>query len=120
MEAEDVPYGSGFILLSEHGRLWTNQVGGYACYHPEARGFFAPFRLPKDLDTALQAIFQGRFNGWCTPGDFDERAANAFDTAWDDEYIPVKVDRSQLSSACEAWVPVLIAGTPRSLRFKEK
>jgi hypothetical protein len=34
--------GIGLILLYPSGIWYTNQTGGYSCFHPEVEGMFVP------------------------------------------------------------------------------
>jgi hypothetical protein len=108
--------GLGIIFSHDHGQVWTNQAGGYACNHPEHRGVFFSILSSPMAESVLSAYFTGpKWGGWCTgiaSLAFDEESAHVVDAILkaleDRKKIPVglRVDRERLGGCMEAWVYV--------------
>jgi hypothetical protein len=89
----------------------TNQVGGYACDHPEVEGFYVPLGTNDLVQNVLLPYFYGpgKYQGWCIEG-IDEADADWLDR----EILPhlwgvaALVDRSRLDHGEEAWIPVVV------------
>ena len=103
--------GIGLIIAHLSGVLYTNQVGGYACLHPEIEGVFTP--LEDDfgkLEYKLSNYFVGpKWKGWCYQG-IDAETADFIDKhlhSWKPTS-RLSVDRAKLKESCEAWIWVKI------------
>ena len=111
------------------GVEYTNQVGGYSCTEMSLEGYVLPTRVPF---TDLQAMFwppdpiydkdlpepenppPNRYQGGCTPdGILDEADANWLDALFAHKVSTLgdrpilRIDRSRLKEAMEAWLPIL-------------
>jgi hypothetical protein len=60
----------GLIVLDETGVRYTNQVGGTACGHPVATGFYVPLRLHSEIPVTITSTDAGLL-----PDSFVGRAA---------------------------------------------
>lgn len=99
----------GLIIACKSGVTYTNQVGGYACHHPEIEGVFAP--LPGSINEKLEAFFTGpKWNGRCYD-EIDEETANFIDALLREVDLASSlcVDRERLGESCEAWIWVKIS-----------
>lgn len=55
--------GLGLIIPFPSGVIYTNQVGGLGCLHPEIEGVFAPLSTGnKKILFALENHFKGNWN----------------------------------------------------------
>ncbi len=106
--------GIGVIVIHKTGVLYSNQVGGYSCLHPEIEGAYIPLNNEMVAqEKELMAFFTGaKWQGWCSEkidvetADFiDDILSKSPDTVY------LKVDRSKLEMSCEAWVYVKIIPT---------
>lgn len=103
--------GLGLIVLFPSGVIYTNQVGGYACLHPEAEGIFVPLSVRhKKISFALQQHFKGDWSH------LKESDADVVDKLLrSDNFDFIGVDRTKLEESFEAWVYVDIAETSEML-----
>jgi hypothetical protein len=94
----------GLIILFPSGVIYTNQVGGYACLHPEIEGIFLPLSIGhKKVLFALQQHFNGSWNH------IEKSDAEIVDKLLhNDEFRFIKVDRTKLEESFEAWIYVEI------------
>lgn len=64
------------ILLSDPvglSKLYTRQVGGYACNHPKANGYILELPDTEEASGILSDHFTGElYGGWCCDGIMDE------------------------------------------------
>lgn len=101
--------GLGLIIACPSGVLYTNQVGGYACRHPELEGVFVP--LPGSACERLNVHFTGpKWSGHCYDG-IDDTTANFIDAilAELDLGTSLCVDREKFADSCEAWIWVTLS-----------
>lgn len=97
--------GLGLIVLHPSGVLYTNQVAGNGCFHPEVEGVFVP--LETDVNryelNALEQHFKGSWNS------LNESEADLIESIlrksrcglnW------ISVNRTRLKESFEAWVYV--------------
>lgn len=99
----------GLIIACKSGVTYTNQVGGYACRHPEIEGVFVP--LPAGISEKLEAYFTGpKWNGRCYD-EIDEETASFIDSVLNavDLAGSLCVDRERLTESCEAWIWVKLS-----------
>lgn len=96
--------GLGLIVLFPSGVIYTNQVGGFACFHPEVKGIFAPLSIGhKKILFALQQHFNGNWHH------IKEKDAEVVDKLLrSDGFGFLKVDRTNLENSFEAWIYVEI------------
>ena len=105
--------GTGLIVSYPTGVVYSNQVGGHACYQQELEGFFVPVANDCGLapngslrspETELFAYFSQN----PTFGEFTEKDAAAVESAFANFPIwsGIKVDREKLDQSHEAWVYV--------------
>lgn len=103
------------IVPGQSGVVYTNQVMGYACVHPEIEGFLVPFvpDYPIDergrpaVDTLaerLRAVLENAM--WMTASQADQVDSILEDFA---ESRGTVVDRTRLKDSGEAWVHVNVA-----------
>lgn len=99
----------GLIVLRHSGVYFSNQTGGYACYHPIVEGVFIPLgEEASNQEKELQGHFTGhKWAGWCCDG-IDGETADFIDSvmAKSDLTKDVTVDRARLKESHEAWVHV--------------
>jgi len=50
----------GFIYPCKSGIVWSNQVGGISCGHPEIEGVYVPLPSPKFKDDPLVDYYMSR------------------------------------------------------------
>ena len=102
----DIGNFSGIIVPLKTGVIWTNQVGGTYCGHPELEGIFLPAVGEIDDDLSLSDLYQETY---------DLNLVQRFLNIWglEDLFIPANPD--DLSEAlgpaailAEAWVPLRI------------
>jgi hypothetical protein len=107
----------GLIILHPSGVLYTNQVGGHGCFHPEAEGVFFPLPVSpygRELG-ALSEHFKG---SWEALNEFEADMVDSVlrkssvDLSW------ISVDRSRLKDSFEAWVYVNLS--PRKTGMRER
>lgn len=96
--------GLGLIISFPSGVIYTNQVGGYACLHPEVEGVFVPLPVGhKKILFALQTHFSGNWHH------LEEKDADVIDKLLrSDDFGYIKVDRNRLSDSFESWIYVEI------------
>lgn len=92
--------GTWLIILDDTGLLFTNQCGGYACNHPEARGFLVP---ANHLLGRVYFHFEETLLSHCDSG-ISHPIADLLDTLLDTH--DLLVDRERLADCQEAWVYV--------------
>ncbi|MCB1277693.1 DUF6210 family protein [Prosthecobacter sp.] len=100
----------GLIIACKSGVTYTNQVGGYACRHPEIEGVFVP--LPGSMSEKLDAHFTGpKWCGHCYDAIDDETASTVDEILAELAFVSttVRVDRKKLADSCEAWIWVTIS-----------
>jgi hypothetical protein len=85
--------------------LYTNQVGGHGCFHPEIEGVFFP--LQTDVNRYELNTLEQHFRGsWDALNEFEANLVDTVlhrssrDLSW------ISVDRSRLKDSFEAWVYV--------------
>jgi hypothetical protein len=95
----------GIILPYATGFVFTNQVGGHACNHPELEGLFIP--LDDGEERPTREAFQQHFHGsWAT---LTNEEATMIDGALLKGNLGfITVDRTRLPDSVEAWVHVLL------------
>ena len=100
---------AGLIIACKSGVTYTNQVGGYACRHPEIEGVFVP--LPTNISEQLEAFFTGpKWNGRCYD-EIDEETASFVDSLLQTPDLggTLCVDRARFKESCEAWIRVKVS-----------
>ncbi len=118
--ALDLPFSRGILMLDPKGFLFTHQSGGFACNHPQERGF--PWIGGHQLDCALAEVcsfIYDEFQGYCVPSDhffvtdggnyyagpITNRDANKMNAIFASYGLDdLKVDRSKLDKSMEAWI----------------
>lgn len=107
----DNPHFLGLILPEPSGYLWTNQVGGTMCAHPDLEGIFIP--LPAEWKAA--EIADPLFNVY--PNESDGPGAVAkFLEAYEHLNNALLPAPDFYPEFCEAWIPVQVrAGLENSL-----
>jgi hypothetical protein len=94
--------GLGLIILFPSGVVYTNQVGGLGCLHPQAEGVFVPLSIRhKKVLFALQQNFNG---DWHHIKETDAQIVDKLLRSDGFEFI--KVDRTKLEESFEAWIYV--------------
>lgn len=95
-------YGIGLIVSFPSGVIYTNQVGGFGCFHPEIEGVFVPLEIEhKKILFALQQHFGGDWNH------IKDSDADVIDKLLrSDDFDFIKVDRTKLEESFEAWIYV--------------
>jgi uncharacterized protein DUF6210 len=95
----------GLILPRSTGVIFTNQVGGHACNHPQQEGIFIP--LDDGIGRPTRHVFAQHFTGsWAT---LMEKDAIVIDRAMRKGHLEfIQVDRSKLNDSLEAWVYVTL------------
>lgn len=88
----------GVIVISDAGELYTNQTGGVACNHPEARGTFIHLAVPEELQTFF---CRSRAE---TGGYLDDEEAAAVNAIFISNLMPMMLEPG--ARVEEAWVPV--------------
>lgn len=101
------------IVQRRTGCMYSNQVGGYACHQQIAEGELLVLSGP--FERLLERFTDAPHHGWCSHnGDFTEEDAKFLDRFLAENVkkplAPTVVDRSRLSEAQEAWVPVIFNG----------
>lgn len=102
------------ILVEGDGPTYENQVGGYACLHPEARGTVVEFP-PKTgafVENFMNAHFvTGKYKGWCFEGitQEDEYWINCLLEALEETLVLEvgkgwRVNAEKLKDSMEAWI----------------
>lgn len=104
--------GVGILRLDPKGNFYTNQAGGYACYHPKECGFVGHFGeyLSLILDNLLQSYFcSPKWNGWCT-GDIDIETIYFLNAILEMLHMTLKdfpllrVNETRCKESMEAWI----------------
>jgi hypothetical protein len=96
----------GLVICCPSGVVYTNQSGGFGCFHPEAGGVFCPLPVkPGNAEVyALMHHFKGPWSSLTVEdADVVDRVLRG------NGHTYLKVDRARLSGSYEAWVYVLIA-----------
>ncbi|GAB2199077.1 hypothetical protein MAH4_32460 [Sessilibacter sp. MAH4] len=90
--------------------IYTNQVGGTACLHPQVEGIFAPIEYDIPLahpeDTLESKLAYLLCNYDFLPSKKADELDELFSIRWETKCLTV--DRSKLDLSCEAWVYVLV------------
>lgn len=96
--------GLGLIIIFPSNVIYTNQVAGYACLHPEIEGVFVPLTIGhKKVLFELENHFKGDWHY------FKDKDAEIIDRLLrGDGFGFIKVDRTKLENSFEAWVYVEI------------
>ena len=95
----------GYIMYDTTGVVYTNQVGGYACRHPEAEGRWVPApseAMQRELDEHFYSD-NGPYRGHCYEG-ITEATAGWLDDLMARHGLPLRVNRSMLEHCMEAWI----------------
>lgn len=102
--------GLGLIISFPSGVIYTNQVGGYACLHPEIEGVFFPLAVKhKKILFALESHFRGDWNH------LQAKDADVVDKLLrSEDFGHLKVDRSKLKESFEAWIYVEVGDLTRT------
>ena len=101
--------GVGLLIPWPSGVVYQGQVGGHYCLPFREEGIFVPMET-EGLAEHLYDYFTGaKWGGWCGDG-IDEEAADFVDQLLA-QRLPheegfIKVDRSRLREATEAWIYV--------------
>lgn len=99
--------GLGLVIACPSGVVYTNQVGGYACQHPELEGVFVP--LPGSAAEKLNAFFTGpKWNCRCYDA-IDTETATFIDAILTELDTSLCVDREKMADSCEAWIWVTLS-----------
>jgi hypothetical protein len=97
----------GLILVHKTGVYYSNQVGGYANFHPGVEGAFVPLKNPEvDQQKTLEEYFTGpKWNGHCSVG-IDEETARFVDGVLASSYLTKRltVNREWMRESKEAWI----------------
>jgi hypothetical protein len=97
--------GLGLIVLHPSGVLYTNQVGGHGCFHPEVEGVFFP--LQTDINRYELNTLEQHFKGsWDALNDFEADLVDTVMRRSSRNLSWISVDRSRLKDSFEAWVYV--------------
>ena len=109
--------GVALIVQMRSGVIYTNQVGGSACLHPEEMGVLAPFNYQwseddpsGSIESQLSRLLLGceRLTvGLANQVDEILRRSTTTDFA--------TVDRARVPDSCESWVYVNIVETPEAV-----
>lgn len=115
--AKEVPEADavGIIVLSKDGNLFTNQAGGYACRHPEARGHLSDIEAsPQVLEALDHVLFNWFSRRHCSGEPLDKLDIALVESVLRSIpiYGKIEVDPSRLSESMEAWVYVKLDGKP--------
>jgi len=107
----DLCWAEGVIIPCRSGVIYTQQVGGIACLHPEVEGVFVPlcsFKGDRDkLMEGLSKIFYDKYECHCYKG-ITEEDADYLDKVFRKAKYPFKVDREKLRESVEAWLYIVI------------
>lgn len=105
--------GIGLIISFPSGVIYTNQVGGFGCFHPELEGIFVPLSIGnKKILFALQQHFKGNWQH------IENSDAEIIDKLLrSDGFEFIKVDRMKLNESFEAWIFVEIEELSRDLQL---
>jgi hypothetical protein len=106
----------GLILSHPSGVTYSNQTGGYACYHPEMEGVFVPLGEQAIIQQErLEEYFIGpKWQGACYNG-IDEETVDFVDCVLAASPLTrrLKVNRDKLAESHEAWIYVIISPSDR-------
>jgi hypothetical protein len=97
--------GLALILSHPSGVLYSNQVAGLGCLHPEVEGVLIPLPVKTGRPElhALQSHFRGGW--WC----LTEEDAKVIDGIFRRHGLAfLRVDRTRLGDSFEAWVHVSV------------
>lgn len=99
-------YFFGLIVPMKTGIVWTNQVGGLSCCHPELEGIFIP--LPGHWLPETDVLR----DQWLEP-EYNEHLVKEFLSKNDwltSLFAPIPNPVAPLNQLGEAWIPVRING----------
>ena len=97
----------GLIVKAATNVIYTNQTGGFACWHPEVEGFLVPLRTHlgmRELD-ALRSLCSD-----CDDGIDSETADRVESVLARLGFKGIHVDRSKLAESWESWIQVILSG----------
>jgi hypothetical protein len=101
--------GAALIVPEKTGIVYTNQVGGTACFQKELEGFVIPLNndcLPENHEEFLES-YLGTFFETLTSIFNCESANNLNKLLWNfPETTSISVDKSRVKDSMEAWVYV--------------
>jgi hypothetical protein len=97
----------GLIVKAATNVIYTNQTGGFACWHPEVEGFLVPLRTHlglRELD-ALRSLCGDRDDG------IDSETADQVESILASlGFKGIRVDKSKLAESWESWIHVILSG----------
>ena len=106
---------TALIIPSETGCIYTNQVGGTQCIHPEQKGMLVPIEYDFDLNNAKNSLTLKicKLFPEGTPGIIDIDIANKIQELLNSSpyTLGIEVDFEKLKKSKEAWLFVKISGT---------
>ena len=105
--------GAALLVPEKTGIIFTNQVNGCVCQHPQLEGFLIPInndRLltdPEHLENQLCSLFDGFY------GSFSEEKANQIEAVLQkySETKGIRINRELLSESVESWIHVIAIET---------
>lgn len=98
----------GLIVKAATNVIYTNQTGGFACWHPEVEGFLVPLRANlgmRELD-ALRSLCGSDFDDGIDSETADELESMLARLG----FKGIRVDRSKLAESWESWIHVILSG----------
>lgn len=99
--------GIGLIVKAKTGVMYTSQVAGHGCEHPEVEGFFVPLER-NDQSRILDFLLDAYRGSWLP---LNEQQADALDRMLRRQnYSSIRVERALLHESREAWVHVVVPG----------
>ena len=109
--------GAALIVPCKSGVVYTNQVNGTACEHPECEGILIPINndgVRENFASSLEAKLCGLFDG--TWDSLDQAKADEIDKVLGqfNETNGITVDRAKLTNSVESWVYVTARETEDS------
>jgi len=93
------PDPQGLILELPTGVVYTTKAAGAACERPRAEGSYVPFAVPFALPALL-------VNAGAMGEGLDAKTADRVDDVLHARGTHLRLDRSRLAEAKEAWLPV--------------
>lgn len=114
--------GTGLIIKTRTGIVWTTQAGGTACLQPECEGLFVPFGNDLSYDgrllsfeNGMSELFHGAPGGVSFATSWAQRFEQALERYAVEHWRPfsgIELDRTRLADSVEAWVHVIYQPTP--------